>query len=395
MKKNITRLFLIHALISGIAISFFFTTYTLFLKEKGVSLMEMNVINAAFMAAVFLLEVPTGAFADFYGRVRSTIAGSLLLMLSFAAYFFSNHFWQFISAELVGALGHSLISGATRSWLVDWLNRFGAEKETRKVFEHQTGLNQLGIMIGALAGSQLGSYNLSWPWAASAISFLLVAIFVSFWPENHGQRKQGKICLAPIVRIAKEGFFFSLKRKDILYISLFSALLNFAVQGVNMYWSIFFASKGIPVNKLGPLFVGIALAIAIGAYLGRLLPLKSEEKRSSLVLPQIVTALAIIGLSMNTGNAWLISLFLLHELSRGFFKPIKDVQINSAAPEKIRATVNSFSSMLEKLGAFLGLMISGWLAQKLSIQSSWLMSGIILGLGAIMFYYFRKKTCKP
>jgi MFS family permease len=391
MKKNIIRLFLAHALISGVAISFFFTTYTLFLKEKGVTLMEMNLINAAFMAAVFLLEVPTGAFADFYGRVRSTVIGSLLLMLSFAAYFFSDHFWQFISAELIGALGHSLISGATRSWFVDWLNHLDIGAKSKKIFEHQTSLSQLGIVIGAWVGSQLGSYDLSWPWLASGFSFLLVAIFVSFWPENHGQKKNEKICLAPIIRIAKEGLRFSLKRKDILYISLFSALLAFSIQGVNMYWSIFFTEKGLTISRLGPMFMGVSLAMIVGANLGKLIPKKYEAKRFFLILPQLITGIAIIGLSFSLKNPFLISLFLIHEAGRGFFKPLKDYQINLAAPEKIRATVNSFSSMLEKLGAFLGLLFSGWLAQTLSIGTSWLASGVILSVGTLLFFLFRKK----
>ncbi len=353
--------------------------------------MEMNLINAAFMAAVFLLEVPTGAFADYLGRVRSTVIGSLLLMLSFVAYFFSSYFWQFISAELLGALGHSLISGATRSWLVDWLNYSGDNSKTKKVFEHQTGLSQLGIMAGALAGSQLGRYNLSWPWIASAVSYFLVAVYVYSWPENKNHEKKEKICFAPIVKIAKEGLFFSLKRKDILYISLFSALLSFSVQGVNMYWTIFFADQGISVGKLGPLFIGVSLAIAGGAYLGRLLPIKSEEKRFFLVAPQIITAVAIIGLFFAANNSILITLFLVHEIGRGFFKPIEDVQINLAAPERIRATVNSFSSMIGKFGAFAGLIISGWLAQELSIKSSWLVSGIIFSVGVILFLIFKKR----
>ncbi|MFZ4648834.1 MAG: MFS transporter [Patescibacteria group bacterium] len=391
MKKTIIRLFLVHAFITGIAVSFFFTTYTLFLKGKGITLLEMNIINATFMASVFLLEVPTGAFADFYGRVRSTIAGSLFLAISFAAYYFSNHFWLFISAEIIGACGHSLISGATRSWVVDWLNHFHAENETKKVFQHQMGLSQIGIMIGAFTGSQLGNINLSWPWIASAISYLLVAAYVSFWPENHGQRNKGKVCFAPILKIAKEGCFYSVKRKDILYISLFSALLNFSYQSINMYWAILFSERGISVSKLGWMFVGVSLAIAIGAYLGKLLPLKSEEKRTFLVVPQLITGLAIIGLSLSTSNPFLIAILLMHEMGRGFFKPIKDVQINLAAPERIRATVNSFSSMIEKLGAFAGLLLSGWLAQELSIRSSWMISGIVICVGVILFYEFRKK----
>lgn len=92
MKKTIIQLFLIHAFVSGAAISFTFTTYTLFFKEHGITLMEMNLINAIYMAISFFLEVPTGAFADSYGRVKSTVIGSLITAAACATYFFSDNF---------------------------------------------------------------------------------------------------------------------------------------------------------------------------------------------------------------------------------------------------------------------------------------------------------------
>lgn len=391
MKKSIIRLFLTHAFVSRIAISFSFTTYALFFKENGITLLEMNLINAIYMAVSCLLEVPTGAFADSYGRVRSTVIGSLITATACAAYFFSNNFWQFVGAEIVCAIGQSLISGATKSWLINWLNDLDARTEVKKMIAHQNIANQIGTVIGALIGSQLGSYNLSWPWAAVSISFLLVAGFVSFWPENNHQKKRKIFCFETIAKTTKEGLFFSLKRKDILYISLFSAFFTFVLQGTNMYWSIFFTEKGVPINKLGLIFAGVSLTIAAGAYLARLLPFKSESKRFFLVIPQIFTALALVAMILFSNVSALIILFLATEIGRGFFAPIKDVQINLIAPENIRTTINSFNSMLEKIGACLGLLFSGWLAQELSIKSSWLISGIILFVGIILFWIFRKK----
>ncbi len=390
MRTKISSLFLIHALISGIAISFFFTTYQLFLKGKGMSLLEINLINGFFMAAVFLLEVPTGAFADATSRVRSIVSGSLLLAVSFGAYFFAHSFWQFVGAEIIGALGQSLINGAIQSWLISWLNTLGESQRLKKLFARQVSISQIGIMVGALVGSQLGSYNLAWPWLASAFSFVLVAIFVAFFPENHEQRVVAKVSFTAIFCRAREGFLFSLKRKSILYIAAFSALFFFCLQAVNMYWPLFFADKGITVSKLGPMFFGVSLATIIGAKIGELIPKKSEEKRSFLVVPQIVTGLAIIALTFSLANSWIITFFLLHEAARGFYKPVLTVQLNAEIPERIRATVNSFESMCEKFGAFLGLLISGGIAQVTSIGNSWLVSGIILLAGILLFYLFRK-----
>lgn len=391
MKKTIIQLFLIHAFVSGAAISFTFTTYTLFFKEHGITLMEMNLINAIYMAISFFLEVPTGAFADSYGRVKSTVIGSLITAAACATYFFSDNFWQFAAAETICAVGQSLISGATKSWLIDWLNNFNAQAEVKKTIARQSISNRIGVMGGALIGSQIGSYNLSWPWAAASISFLLVTIFVLFWPESHHQKKKKIFCFKTIAKTIKEGLIFSLKRKDILYISLFSAFFTFVLQGTNMYWSIFFTEKGVPINKLGLIFAGVSLTIAAGSYLARLLPFKHESKRFFLVIPQIFTAIALVTMILFSNVSALIILFLATEIGRGFFAPIKDVQINLIAPENIRTTINSFNSMLERIGACLGLLFSGWLAQELSIKNSWLISGIILFVGIILFWIFRKK----
>jgi MFS family permease len=77
--------------------------------------------------------------------------------------------------------------------------------------------------------------------------------------------------------------------------------------------------------------------------------------------------------------------FLAHEFGRGMFKPLAFAYLNRRIPSDKRATIMSFQSMIEKLGAFVGLLVSGYLAKKYSISLSWLVSGIVLALSVVVF----------
>jgi len=77
--------------------------------------------------------------------------------------------------------------------------------------------------------------------------------------------------------------------------------------------------------------------------------------------------------------------FLIHEGGRGMFKPLKQAYLNKRIESDKRATVLSFDSMISRGGAFVGLLLSGYLAENYSISLSWLTSGIILGVGIFIF----------
>ncbi len=111
MTQKIIRNYATFMLLEGIALSFFFGTYTLFLFDKGLNLFEINFINFSFMTANFLLEIPTGAIADLIGRKKSVVIGLAIYSFSFFIYFLSDSFWQFLLAEIIGALAFTVFLG--------------------------------------------------------------------------------------------------------------------------------------------------------------------------------------------------------------------------------------------------------------------------------------------
>ena len=104
------RLFYLFRLL---ATSYLFTPiFMLFQEDRGLSFLERLVLGAIYSAVIVLAEVPTGVFADRFGRRRSMMLGALAMVCSCVLVFQAHDFWTFAIAESLGALSLALCSGA-------------------------------------------------------------------------------------------------------------------------------------------------------------------------------------------------------------------------------------------------------------------------------------------
>ena len=99
--------------------------YPLFLRSRGLNQFEINSVLAVYFAVTFLLDVPTGAFADAIGRRLALVLGSALRCLAFGLYFVSHAYVLFLVAETVDAVGTTFCNGAIDAWGVDALDEAG------------------------------------------------------------------------------------------------------------------------------------------------------------------------------------------------------------------------------------------------------------------------------
>lgn len=392
MQKKIINLYLSFSFFFNLSISFFFATYVIFLQSKGMNLLQTNLINFCFMASIFVLELPTGSFADVFGRKKSIIGGCLALGFSMIVYFISESFWLFVLAEVIGAFGHTLISGAKDAWLVDSLNHHGHTDNLQSIFKKELSYKQIGVIVGGLIGAQIGEWNIALPWLFSGISMILVSIFLSFkLKEDYFTASQEKFSFRGAVGLMRntirEGFCFGIKNQPILFLMLFSIFFAFAIQGMNMQWSVLFKDKfSVKINQLGFIYFGISFVMLLGnQFSGKITNFFHLEK-DGLIVSQLLTAIGIIMAAILGSFIPVLIFFYLHEFGRGVFGPAKQTYLNKRITNnEKRATILSMDQMFMHLGALLGLLFSGYLAEKFSIPISWLSGGIILCLGILIF----------
>lgn len=354
--------------------------YSTFLIQRGMNLFEVNLVNFIFFVTLFISEIPTGAFADVFGRKYSFLVSKLLMCLGATVYAFSNTFWGFVTAEFICAIGATFASGAFRAWFIDKLKHNGYQENLSVIFSRSTQIGQLTGIVFALIGSYLANFSVTLPWLLMAMLYLISAgIAMNFSEEYFVHKKfsfkEGWLSMKNTVISSVN---YGIKNKNVRFIILIVMVQVFLFQALNMQWQPFFGENFSNKSNFGFIWLGISTSIIFGSMLSSKFLKFFKNEKMALSICQLITGCFIVLTSVIT--LWPVSLlmFFMHEFSRGSFGPIKDAFLHDQIPSKERATIESFDSMFHHLGGALGLLFSGFLALKFGIASTWFVCGFLL-----------------
>lgn len=395
MIKQTIRFYLLFTLVTKLGISFISATYVIFLISRGLNLFEVNLVNFVFFTTLFLCEVPTGAVADVFGRKTSFVISCFLFAGGMFLYAASHSFWEFALAEAVSAVGATFASGAFQAWLVDRLRYHNHTEPLSSVFAKEQQITSFSGIVGAIAGAFLAEKDLALPWIAGGVILLSAGLLALVLMKEEYFVRQSfslKTGFQSMRNTIKASFHYGVRSTIVRFILLMGTVQYFAIQAPNMQWQPFFSQFLPNKTSLGFVYGGISICFMIGSALSlRLLKILRGEKRS-LVISQ--TAIGV-GILMTTLLGWFplaISMFLFHEVARGLFRPLKDMYLNDNIPSKERATLISFESMSHHVGGMIGLLVSGFIAEFVSLSAAWVLSGTILIATTLQLSRNNKKT---
>ncbi|MGH7163576.1 MAG: MFS transporter, partial [Planctomycetota bacterium] len=96
---------------------------------RGMTLAEYGALQAIYYWAGVLLEVPTNALADRFGRKPALLLGALATAAACALFAVARGFWTFAAAEAAIAFSQALLNGSESSLLYDSLRADDREAE--------------------------------------------------------------------------------------------------------------------------------------------------------------------------------------------------------------------------------------------------------------------------
>lgn len=138
---------------------------------------HIQILQAWFMLWVFILEIPTGAVADYFGRKFSIALGAACFAVGSVIYASQPTFIVFLIGEFILANAIALASGADEALLVDTLKSLGREHEVKKTLGRARSLELLAIGLSAPLGSFVAQkFGLNFPMLLTAIPMGLAAI---------------------------------------------------------------------------------------------------------------------------------------------------------------------------------------------------------------------------
>jgi MFS family permease len=387
MVQKTVKIYYAFVVLFQLGISFIAAMYVMFLLSHGLNLFEVNLVNFVFFTTLLLFEVPTGVIADTFGRKTSYVLACLGMSLSMLVYGLSNTFIGFVVAEVIGAIAATLASGAFQAWFVDRIRFFGYKGELDHFFAREQIFKQGAIIVGAVSGAVAADYNLAIPWFLGALVFAGTGIAALIVLKEEYFKKTA-FSIARSIRMIgntlRTSVQYGLKNGPLRFVLIMGMVQYIALQAPNMQWQPFLSQYFESRTSLGFIFAGISLSIALGALLSKRIRNRMRHPTSSLIVAQMAIGVGIIGTVLVPGIYLVLLIFLAHEFARGVYRPLKDAYLNSHIPSAERATLLSFDSMGTRLGGMIGLLMSGYLAQSVSIPSAWIISGSILIIGTVL-----------
>lgn len=395
--KDVRTVYYLLIALRDLAVGFVSATHALFLLSNGLTIFQMNLVNTVFMLGTFVFEIPTGAYADFFGRKRSYIIHAGLLSLAGLIYFFSHSFLFFVLAELIAAVSFTFASGAIDAWLIDNVSENWAMR-TDYIFSQGQVFSKIALVVGAIIGAYLGQINLAYPWLLVAFTGLITFFVSIFYMRTDKPVKDifgFSRGLKQITMIAKNSFDYGFRNKVVLWLMVATFIGEFAFQPLNMFWAPRFNQiAGGEIKLMGWLLAGMSIMMAAGSYLSRKLSERKVSYWKIMTISALFLAIPVLISSQVSIFALAAGTFLIHEIGRGINIPIKASYINKYIPSDKRATLISFNSMAGKIAAALGLIGFGLLADKTSFSFSWYISGFILLLLIPVYFMTKKKEAE-
>jgi len=153
----------------------FFAPVFFLLFSSKFPLEQVLQLEGIYYLAVVILEVPSGYFSDRLGRKPTLIISALCLACSYLLFFTGTTFELFALAKVLMAAGFAFKSGTDASFHYDSHQSLGITGQFGDAEAHVASLNLRAAGIAALIGGFAGMYELSLPFAFSAVGATIAA----------------------------------------------------------------------------------------------------------------------------------------------------------------------------------------------------------------------------
>jgi len=388
LKKNIAKNYW-YMLITNL--NFTHGLWMIYLAYKGLSLLEIGMMEGLFHVSSLLMEVPTGAIADLLGRKASRVAGRIASLISLIILIFSNTFWMFALSFFFSALSYNLESGSGEALVFDSMKVLKKEKGYTKVAGNIEAIYQTASIFSLLIGGILGqrSFMLAFG-SAIVVSMIAIISAMTFYEPPIEKVVNSEHSFKNFLIHTYESFKTLFSKKTIASLTLFTTTLSAFCTVIFFYIQNYWQSTGLNISTIG-------LYLAIGSAAGAILSLNVQRierflKRRkfsnitkypflffSMIVFSGIFLLAFSGFKNVHSVLSVVALTLIMAGESGMFVSFQNF-LHQNIPSHQRATIISIESMLFSIVMIAIFPIFGWIADISSFKVSFIALSVIAGI---------------
>ncbi len=378
--------------------------WLLYLVHLGWPLWQVGLAEVAFHLTSLATNLPTGAFADRYGRrtalrVGLAIAATApIAMLVLAPLSFG---WGLL-AMAYHALAWSFIGGADQALLYDLAPH---KQDFAHFYGRVLAITYASGAVGAVAGGWLAT-DFGWTAVYVAAGVVQLGALLVVWslPEPSRARPDAGSAgpqpgahggIAARIRIMGAALR---QVPGLLGLVLFYGLVSVFITTNHLYGQTTLAAKGAPILLVTIVLAaanlaGAATSLLVGRWAARPgFPARRVLRIATLALALLMAAVGALPL-LGAATA-----LVAGGAADGTVDPVATATLSRLAPDAVRATVLSAPDALFSLGMVMVFPAAGWLmgTRELGIPLTYAaMAGLVLVAGGVPLARWRAPDAKP
>ncbi|AFY37594.1 major facilitator superfamily MFS_1 [[Leptolyngbya] sp. PCC 7376] len=358
----------------------------IFYESHGLSLEQGVLLKAILSGAIFLGEIPSGYFADRFGRKTSLVGGACFWLFGWLIYCTQGSFSWFAVAEILVGVGGSLMSGADSAIAYDSLLELSRAGEYRAWEGKASAITGLTEACCGLVGAWIAETNLVYPFYLQTGCIFLYVLLALTLREPTAHRTQETPQWRSLLPSIQAIFT---KRPFLRWLLLFSATLSCGTFLIVWLSQEYLVQNGLALAQLGWAWLILHCALAIAS--GNAAKISPRYYPLVFALLPILLAIAYIALGL-IHSLWGILFITAIYVVRGLLSPLVLSYLNDHIPSNLRATLISVNSFLFRLIFFAFAPLLGLVSHLSNFDLSLMFSGIVLGAIAFYAYWQIKPT---
>ena len=376
----------------------FFEPYLyIYFISLGFSLFYIGILFAIREITVYILEVPTGVFADNYGKKKSLYLCFTSYIISFVLFFLSKSLYLASLGMVFYGIGEAFRSGTHKALIYAYLEKKGWFSEKAFVYGRTRSFSLLGSAVSSFLSIifVLNIPHLRWIFIITIIPYILDFILITTYPDDIDEKTHTEFSIKAFI----SSMFFKIKSifKNIYIVKV---LLS-----SSLYDGIFKSIKDYiqPILKDMIMAGGIILIssetqeanvkIILGIIYGIFYITSSSVSRNVYRLLKYAKSYALLNILFDLMGAIFVLLYFIIKakyllvvillyfvlyLMKDARRPLVVDVLGDVMKKEQRATVLSLDSEIRAIFMALFAPSFGFISDRLGIYTAFLLSGIFM-----------------
>jgi MFS family permease len=349
----------------------------IFFHENDLSTTEIMILQAVYSLTIAILEIPSGFFADSYGRKNSILISTFFSFIGYILLSTYSGFNEYLIAEILLGVGGSLISGADSAIIYDTLIELDDEDSYTKIEGKNYAIGNFSEAIAGILGGFLALSSIYLPIYIQTFVIML-SIPIAFSLVEPKRTFKIATSLNSILNIVKDTFIHNKKLK---WYIIYSSAMGMTTLSVAWFVQPFLSTIDMPLTYFGIIWAGLNIMAGLTSYYSYIF-----NNSKLLIYISIYMSISLICLGFNISLFGLFFIALVY-LLRGIITPHLRNLININTTSERRATVLSLRSFMIRLSFALTAPLLGYITDIYTINYVFFLLAGTSGITSLLAAY--------